>query len=102
MSDSSIIAQRIKEARQRAGLSQERLGQLAGIEESSASARINKYERSKHVPGFDTMKQIARVLHVPVAYFYAEDEREAQLLLGFYLLSDNQKDALIAFIGKMD
>ena len=45
----NIIALRLKEARLRLGLSQEKLGVLAGIDEFSASARINQYERGKHV-----------------------------------------------------
>jgi transcriptional regulator with XRE-family HTH domain len=42
-----------KEARLRAGISQEKLGVLAGIDEASASARMNQYERGKHTPDFD-------------------------------------------------
>lgn len=101
MSDSSIIARRIKEARKQTGLSQEQLGQLAGIDESSASARINQYERGKHVPGYDLMKQLARVLGVPVEYFYSEDERRTQLLLSFHRLSDEQKNAVLEFMNRM-
>lgn len=44
----STMARRLKEARQRAGLTQERLGVLAGIDEMSASARMNQYERGKY------------------------------------------------------
>ena len=40
-----MLIKRLKEARLRSGLSQEKLGVLAGIDEASASARMNQYER---------------------------------------------------------
>lgn len=76
----SVIAQRLRQARTKAGLSQEKLGILAGIDEFSASARVNQYERGKHTPDFLTMEHFSRVLGVPPAYFYARDEETAQLL----------------------
>ena len=81
----SVLAKRLREARLVAGLSQERLGVLAGIDEASASARMNQYERGKHEPDWLTVQNIASVLKVPVAYFYADDA-EAELLLAFNAL----------------
>lgn len=52
MTKTSILARRLKEARLRSGLTQERLGVLAGIDEYSASARMNQYERGKHSPHY--------------------------------------------------
>lgn len=46
-------------ARKVKGLSQERLGILAGIDESSASARMNQYETGKYAPDFLIAKKIA-------------------------------------------
>ena len=82
----SVLAKRLKEARLKAGLSQARLGVLAGIDEASASARMNQYERGKHLPDWLTVQNIASVLKLPVAYFYAEDDAEAELLLVFNAL----------------
>ena len=48
----SIFAARLKEVRTTAGLSQERLGVLAGIDEASASARMNQYEGEVDVDSF--------------------------------------------------
>mgnify|MGYP001600814934 CR=1 FL=1 len=67
----------------RAGISQERLGVLAQIDEFSASARINQYERGKHTPDFNTAERLARVLDVPVPYFYARDDDMAEWILRF-------------------
>ena len=74
------VAKRIKEARTAAGLSQKQLGIKAGIDPSTASARMNQYERGTHIPNFSTLKKIAQVLKLPTCYFYAEEDRLAQLL----------------------
>lgn len=93
----SVLAKRLKEARIRAGLTQERLGVLAGIDEASASARMNQYERAKHEPDWLTVQRLAAVLAVPVAYLYAEDDRTAELLLAFEALPlEAREEALVA------
>ena len=79
----SIVAKRLGEARLRSGLSQKKLGILAGIDEFSASARINQYERGKHIPDLRTVERIAKVLEVPSAYFYAVEDDLAAWILTF-------------------
>ena len=71
---------RLKQARLEAGLSQKQLGILAGIDEFVASARINRYELGVHKPDFLTAQNIARVLKVPVAFFYAVEDEVATLI----------------------
>jgi len=80
----SVFAKRLKEARTRAGLSQERLGVLAGIDEMSSSARMNQYEKAKHEPDFSIVARIAKVLDVPESYFYAVDDESAWLQVVFH------------------
>ena len=82
-----IFCRRLKAARKAAGMSQERLGLLAGIEPASASARMNQYETGKHSPNTGTVSLIAKVLNVPSSYFYSEDDEEARLLLLFYRMN---------------
>jgi transcriptional regulator with XRE-family HTH domain len=91
----TVFSKRLKEARCEAGLSQERLGVLAGIDEMSASARMNQYERGKHEPDFSMVTRIARALSMPTSYFYAEDDDEAKLLQWFYRLSADEREELI-------
>lgn len=79
----NIVAYRLREVRLRAGFSQERLGVLAGIDEFSASARINQYERGKHVPDLHTLERLAEVLKTPAPYFYASDDDLAEWILLF-------------------
>ncbi|MQA38640.1 helix-turn-helix domain-containing protein [Rugamonas aquatica] len=82
----SVFSKRLKEARTRAGLSQERLGVLAGIDEMSSSARMNQYEKAKHEPDFTMVERIAKALNVPESYFYAADDEAAWLLVVFHRL----------------
>ena len=66
------------------------LGVLAQIDEYSASARINQYERGKHQPDFNTAERLAQVLSVPTAYFYTRDEFLADFLLDWHALKDRK------------
>ncbi len=83
MKGRSVIAERLREARVRAGLSQKRLGILAGIDEFSASARINQYERGKHSPEFSTVERLAKELGAPTPYFYCRDDDLAEWILRY-------------------
>jgi len=70
----SPLPMRLKAARLAKGLSQKALGIAAGMDEFSASPRMNHYERGRHAPDFVTLRRLARVLDVPTAYFYTEEE----------------------------
>jgi transcriptional regulator with XRE-family HTH domain len=96
MGGTSIVAKRLKEARLRAGLSQKQLGIRAGIDEFSASARINQYERGKHMPDLQTLTHLAAVMRVLAPYFYCEDAELAELILKFSGLGKAQKRRLLA------
>lgn len=78
--DTPIYSRRLREARQAKGLSQRALGVQAGISESSASARINRYETGVHQPDYQTLAALAKALLLPTAYFYAEDDDLAALI----------------------
>jgi transcriptional regulator with XRE-family HTH domain len=96
-----LVARRLKEARNLAGLSQERLGVLAGIDEMSASARMNQYERGKHVPDLGTVMRIAKALNVPTAYFYAISDDEADLLMKFHRMTKSQKTKVMVLVSEL-
>ncbi len=87
---------RLKAARVRKGLTQMQLGVLAQIDEYSASARINQYERGKHQPDFNTAERLAQVLSVPTPYFYARDDLLADFLLDWHALSAAARSAIAA------
>lgn len=89
------IPKRIKQARLNAGITQEVLGVKAGIDEYSASARMNQYEKGTHVPSYELLERCAAVLNVPVEYFYARRDDSAKLLLLYHAMSQEQKHQLI-------
>lgn len=89
--DRSVVGRRLREARLESGLSQKALGIKAGIDEFSASPRMNQYERSRHMPDLLTLSRIARVLNVPVAYFFCDDEHLAAVVRGFHRLPATHK-----------
>ena len=81
----SPVSKRLKEARLAADLSQKTLGIKAGIDQFSASARMNQYETDKHVPDFGTIQHIARVLKIPTAYFYCENDELAEVIKKWHI-----------------
>ena len=87
----SVIGRRLKEARQRAGLSQEKLGLEAGLEAESASARMNRYETGARYPTLELMERIGAVLGVPASFFYEADDMAADLLVAFHRLPKASK-----------
>ncbi|ECE6304392.1 helix-turn-helix transcriptional regulator [Salmonella enterica] len=79
-----MIPKRLKEARLRAKLTQEKLGVLAGIEEATAYSRLSHYENGTHKPTFDLVCEFARVLNVPECYFYTVNDDFAEAVLDLY------------------
>lgn len=83
-----MIPKRLKEARLRAKLTQEKLGVLAGLEEATAYSRLSHYEKGTHKPTFELVCEFARVLDVPECYFYVVDDAFAEAVLQCYLYWD--------------
>jgi len=100
MTDVSVVAARLREARTRAGISQRQLGIKAGIDPFSASPRINQYEQAKHEPDLRTLARLAAVLDVPVAYFYCEDPELAQVVMRFAKLKKAQRKRVLALLDE--
>lgn len=90
-----IFCRRLKQARLASGLSQKRLGVAAGIDEFVASTRINRYEKGVHEPNTEIVQKLSEVLRVPLAYFYAEDDDLADLMLIFWSLSSIEREELM-------
>lgn len=91
-----MIPKRLKDARHRAKLTQEKLAVLAGIDESTARSRISQYENGIYRPNFETCCAFARILNVPECYFYTVDDEFAASILSLYnaqSASDNSRHA---------
>lgn len=95
MSTSNPIPDRLKESRIRAGLSQRALGILVGFDPSSASSRMNHYEKGRHVPDIDTLRRMAEELNVPLNYFFCDDNVTAELALLISRMRDNERRQLM-------
>ncbi|PSV32183.1 helix-turn-helix domain-containing protein [Photobacterium sp. GB-210] len=95
MSLQNPIPIRLKEARKKVTLSQKALGIRIGMDESSASARMNQYEKGKHAPDIQTLKLIAEELDVPLNYFFCEEESSAKLACLIAKLSEEERQELI-------
>ena len=94
-SSSTIIGQRLRECREALGWSLERVGVEIGLDESSARARISRYELGVHLPPEQTTIQLAQVLNVPHAYLHCENERLAQIILAASELSTHDQEHLL-------
>ena len=97
----TLFGRRLREARSRAGIPQDKLGVSIGMDEGSSSARISRYETGIHEPPFATATSLATVLDVPVAYFYCDDDRLANLLVQYSSLSERQKKQMLALAAEL-
>ncbi|RBM52904.1 helix-turn-helix domain-containing protein [Vibrio tarriae] len=95
MSTPSPLPTRLKEARTRAGISQKTLGIRIGMDPSVASGRMNHYEKGRHTPDINTLRKMAEELNVPIAFFFCDSPKTAQLLCLIENLSEEEKSTLI-------
>ncbi|WLP77905.1 helix-turn-helix domain-containing protein [Vibrio cholerae] len=91
MSFQNPIPLRLKEARKKAKLSQKALGVRIGMDESSASPRMNQYEKGNTHTDVQTLKLIADELGVPLNYFFCEDDESAELACLIHRMSPEEK-----------
>jgi transcriptional regulator with XRE-family HTH domain len=96
----SIFGRRLKSARLAMGLAQDKLGVQIGLDESSSSARMSRYESGVHEPSYLTAINIANALEVPTAYLYCEDDELAEMILLIGELSSDERKNLIKGIKK--
>jgi len=94
----SLFPERLKQARKKSGFSQEDLGIKAGMDEGSASGRMNYYEKGRHIPDMDMLKKLASELSVPLSYFFCENELSAELVVLFKGLDDQEKLNIIKLL----
>lgn len=96
-----LFSRRLKVARLRSNFSQERLGVAAGMDAFSASARINQYERGRHMPDVLMSRRLAQVLGVPLSYFWAADDDEAELLRLFHALGGDGRKRVLCLLQEL-
>lgn len=93
----SLFGRRLREARLRAGIAQDQLGVMIGLDEGCSSARMSRYENGVHEPPFIWVEKMADVLGVPAAYFYCDDDRLAEIMLAYSALSERKRKSLYVY-----
>lgn len=88
------FGRRLRQLRQLRKLAQDELGVMAGLEESSSSARMSRYESCIHEPPFQFVEALAQVLNVSPAYFFCSDDRLADLILIYSGLPESKRCVL--------
>lgn len=96
--DLPVFARRLKTARLALGFTQVQLAIQAGMDESSASARMAGYEAGKHLPEINVAQQLANTLGMPLAYFFCEDNLLAQIIHAAHGMNVKQKNRLLDWI----
>jgi len=99
--EKSLFGRRLREARLRAGIAQDKLGVMIGLDEGSSSARMSRYENGVHEPPFVWVDKIADVLGVPTAYFYCSDDRLAEIMLVYSALPEKKRKSLHAYAADL-
>lgn len=95
------IPKRLKEARKKMKITQKDLGVRIGMDEGTASARMNQYEKGVHMPDVRTLKLLAKELGVPLNYFFCEDDESAKLATAISKLTTEQRNMVLEFIHKI-
>ncbi|MEY4592921.1 MAG: hypothetical protein RIR18_1816 [Pseudomonadota bacterium] len=94
----TVFGQRLRAARERAGLPQDRLGVMIGLDEFCSSARISRYETGTHEPPFAVAESLAAALSVPAAYFYCADEQMANIVLALHAAPEAARSSVLAML----
>jgi transcriptional regulator with XRE-family HTH domain len=99
-----VFGRRLREARLRSGIAQDRLGVMIGLDEGCSSARMSRYENGVHEPPFPVIESIAGILKLPVAYFFCDDDRLAEIIRTYSSAKERERqsiyDSIVALGGK--
>lgn len=91
----TIVGRRLRERRKALGWSLEHVGVVIGLDESSARARISRYELGEHQPPEETALLLASVLGVPHAYLHCENDRMAEIILATSELPASDQEQML-------
>lgn len=100
MAAKSPFCKRLKQIRTSRGFSQKKLGIAAGIDEFSASPRMNQYETGKHEPDYLTIAQICKVLKVDPAFMHTQDDTLAEIIQIYSGLNIKDQKKMLEYVKK--
>lgn len=87
------ISEQLKQAREFAGYTLEKVAAFTGIDDSC----INSYERGRAEPKFAQLSKLAEVYRVPISFFFEQSPEEGQLVL-WRNRPDNESQIAAEFI----
>ena len=70
-------------------------------DKANGSVRINRYEQEVNRADMDTAAALAQALEVPLAYLFAEEDDQAEMLLAFAKLSKSARSKLLELAKQM-
>lgn len=92
----TVFGQRLRQARLHVGIPQDRLGVAIGLDETTASTRVSRYETGVHATPYPVAQQLASALGVPTAFLYCDDDDLASVILGWSRLSAKERKRVLA------
>ena len=84
---SKEIGFRLKQLRQRAGISQEKLAELVGV----STNQLQKYESGSNMMNTEKLQAVANALTVPVQEFFIDGDETMPLAVSEKLLLDSYR-----------
>lgn len=100
MEEQNPVPARLKAARKKANITQKDLGVKIGMEESSASGRMNHYEKGRHMPDINTLRRMAKELDVPLNYFFCDNDLSAELACKIDKMTEEEMVALLEYLKR--
>ncbi|MGN6228904.1 MAG: XRE family transcriptional regulator [Dyella sp.] len=70
-------------------------------DKANGSVRINRYEQQVNRADMDTAAALAKALAVPLAYLFAEDDDQAEMLLAFASLTKAERSKLVRQVKQL-
>lgn len=90
-----VFGRRLRQARKWQGMPQDKLGVAIGLDETTSSARISRYETGVHEPPIATAELLAAELKVPLAFLYCVEDDLALIILKASQMSAADRRRLI-------
>lgn len=94
------FGRRLREARERVGCSQRGLGVRMGLPPKKASVYVNRWERQGKQPSWEAIAKMAQVLGVPPAFFLADNDMLAEVILLVGINDQGRLQELLATLRK--
>lgn len=85
-----IISERLKEIREKRGLTKKELAQRIGV----APSTITRYEKEGRIPKLNILKKISEELKVPIDYLLGNEDTKVATFLNCGDLSDLPEEAI--------